>query len=159
VGLRALCRARPANSAVQGITGVRLCNSAHSALGVLVMIAKLRTLSPARERHVPKARPVTGPPISNLNAISHRSEIGPDVDGVGGEQKHDDGLQPPARLVPTDVAGKTATGHPSDPGVLLDCNHQGIGKDHGPRGTKAELCARLAISPDPDKSFGNQARS
>jgi hypothetical protein len=33
-------------------TGIRLCSSAHSSLGVVVMIAKLRTLSPAGERHV-----------------------------------------------------------------------------------------------------------
>jgi hypothetical protein len=31
-------------------TGIRLCSSAHSSFGVIVMVAKLRTLSPAGER-------------------------------------------------------------------------------------------------------------
>ena len=31
-------------------TGMRLCNSAHNSFGVVVMIAKLRTHSPAGER-------------------------------------------------------------------------------------------------------------
>src|SRR6516162_9348334 len=34
-------------------TGIRLCSSAHSSLGVVVMIAKLRTLSPAGQRQQP----------------------------------------------------------------------------------------------------------
>jgi hypothetical protein len=33
-------------------TGIQLWSSAHKSFGVVVMIAKLRTLSPAGERHV-----------------------------------------------------------------------------------------------------------
>ena len=99
----------------------------------------------AEHHHVHNA----GAANQEFECVTHRSEIGGDVDRVGDEQEHDDKVQNGRRVMAADISSDAPARNPSYPaGDFLNRHHQRKGEQHGPADAVAELCAGLAISAD-----------
>ena len=78
--------------------------------------------------------------------IAHGAEVGADIDRVGDQEKGDDALQQPGRIVLANIAGDAMSGRAADAGAdLLNRAHQRIGEEHCPGDRVAELTTRLRI--------------
>jgi hypothetical protein len=81
--------------------------------------------------------------------IGHRAEVGAQVNGVRGQEKHDDAREQPGRTMLSQIAGETTAGRPSHPATYdLHCGHQRIGEQHRPSERVPELRASLGVGRD-----------
>jgi hypothetical protein len=84
-----------------------------------------------------------------LQRRAHRTEIGTQVDQVGGQQQQNDAAREPRRIVPTQISGDAEAGDPADPRAdLLDRRHQRVAEHQRPRQAVPELSADLRIGGD-----------
>ena len=68
------------------------------------------------------------------------------------EEKPDDPLQKPSRIVLSNIAGNSFAGGSSDARTdLLDRHHERVAEQHRPGNGKAELSARLAVGRYPTR--------
>ncbi len=103
------------------------------------------------------------PADEQLQGIAHGRDVGSDIDRVRHQQKADDPVKQPARVVAIDIGSEPMPADAADSRADdLDRHHQGIREDHRPQHAVAELRPGLGIGGDPAGivigGAGDQAR-
>jgi hypothetical protein len=102
-----------------------------------------------RYRHEDCRHEMAIPAGNQLRDVSHRVDVGGDIQRVGDEQEHHHALQHHGRESGLYIGGESsASGAAEDGAHRLYRRHQRIGEWHGPEDVKTELGSRLRVGGD-----------
>ena len=86
------------------------------------------------------------PADDESDGVTHRTDVGPDIDGVRDDEYGDHHEEEPTWIGPEKICRNPSTGYPSDIATgFLDSYHKRVAEEHGPQHSVAELGTDLGI--------------
>jgi len=99
------------------------------------------------------------PAHDEADRLTHRCNIGRDIENTGGGNERNDCVEQPWRQHLLEIGGEPATGHGADPRAHdLHRDHERCGQKHRPAQRVAELRAALRVGGDPTRVVVGRTR-